>query len=205
MNLTIGSGDIAALMAGKDTESHKSLFRKFISDNSPHYNAFASPIDACRAGAILEDRYLLTLPDNYFSQYKVKSSKMDVFISTIDFAKIDKGLLVDFDELKSIFWNDFVEIIVPLKELTQKEAQDFIKKKFKKYYNQVQDQLFCSELDECNLVFLAVNSYEDKENYSRIIQPNEIAKFRIKRDETTISQIKERGSIFQQIKDFYTK
>ena len=55
----IGSGDIKSLMSGKSTQAHLSLLRRFVSDVKPFYNAKASPIDACRIGAILEDRYLL--------------------------------------------------------------------------------------------------------------------------------------------------
>lgn len=89
----IGSGDIHALMSGKNTKSHIALMQRFVSGIKPYYNAFASPIDALRTGAILENRYLLTLPENYFTQYVVKSNDMDVFKCSIDFAKIEKGNL----------------------------------------------------------------------------------------------------------------
>ena len=78
-----------------------------------------------------------------------------------------------------------------------------LKKKYKNYYNQIQEQLYCTELDECNLVFLSVTTYNDEENYKRDIQPNEYMKVRICRDEAVIEKIKERGQIFQQIKDSY--
>ena len=58
----IGSGDIHSLMAGKDSKAHISLMQRFVSGIKPFYNAKASPIDALRTGAILEDRYLLFLP-----------------------------------------------------------------------------------------------------------------------------------------------
>ena len=48
-----------------------------------------------------------------------------------------------------------------------------------------------------------VYSYDDEENYSRDILPNEVLKVRISRDEEVIERIKERGRIFQQIKDCY--
>ena len=69
----IGSGDVHALMSGKSTKSHAALMQRFVSGVKPRYNAFASPIDALRTGARLEDRYLLTLHDNYFPQYVVQS------------------------------------------------------------------------------------------------------------------------------------
>ena len=70
----IGSGDVHALMMGKDTKGHLALMQRFVSDVIPYYNAKASPIDALRTGAILEDRYFLTLPDGYFCQYVVRPS-----------------------------------------------------------------------------------------------------------------------------------
>ena len=188
----IGSGDIHALMSGKETKSHSSLMQRFVSGVKPNYNAYASPIDALRTGAILEDRYLLTLPDNYFAQYIVTSEEMNVFKCSLDFAKIEKGKLVDFDELKTLALSDYLEFIEP-------------KKKHKSYYNQVQEQLYCTKLESCNLVFLSVTSYDDDYNWNRVIKSNEYCKVRITRDEKAISKITERGLIFQQIKDFYTK
>lgn len=198
--LYIGSGDISALLAGKHTEAHQKLLRRFVSGEIPYYNAKSSPIDACRTGAILEDRYLLTLPNNYFTQVKVVSKEMDVFKCSLDFAKIEGGEVVDFDELKSISINDFIELnyISDYDELVME-----VRKKYKHYYNQVQEQLYCTGLNEANLVFLAVYSYNDEENYNRDIQPNEVLKVRIYRDDEIIATIKERGKIFQQIKDCY--
>ena len=102
ISMYIGSGDVAALLAGMDTQTHQKLLQRFVSGEKPYYNAKASPIDALRTGAILEDRYLLTLPDNFFAQYVVVSKEMDVFKSSLDFAKIENGEVVDFDELKSV-------------------------------------------------------------------------------------------------------
>lgn len=196
----IGSGDITALLSGKSTESHQKLLRRFVSGELPYYNALASPIDACRTGAILEGRYMLTLPDDYFSQVKVASDEMDVFRCSLDFARVEKGKVVDFDELKSISINDFIEINAMQ---DYDELLNAVRKKYKHYYNQVQEQLYCTGLDEANLVFLCVYSYDDEENYTRDIQPNEVLKVRIYRDEEVINMIKERGMIFQQIKDYY--
>ncbi|MCP4141270.1 MAG: hypothetical protein GY755_13470 [Chloroflexi bacterium] len=197
----IGSGDISALMAGKQTQSHTALLQRFVSGVKPYYNAKASPIDACRAGTILEDRYLLTLPDNYFSQYVVQSKGMDVFKCSLDFAKIEGGKVVDFDELKTKSFSDYLEL-EPIKH-DNDLLLSFLKKKHKSYYNQVQEQLYCTELESCNLVFLSVLSYDDEENYSRNIKEGEFIKVRVSRDEKVISAIKERGLIFQQIKDCY--
>ena len=200
----IGSGDIHALMSGKETKSHSSLMQRFVSGVKPNYNAYASPIDSLRTGAILENRYLLTLPDNYFTQYVVTSEEMDVFKCSLDFAKIEKGKLVDFDELKTLALSDYLEFIEPIKH-DNNSLVDYVKKKHKSYYNQVQEQLYCTRLESCNLVFLSVTSYDDSYNWNRVIKSNEYCKVRITRDEKAISKIRERGFIFQQIKDFYTK
>lgn len=203
MNLTIGSGDISALMAGKDTKTFGDLMRKFVDENKPYYNALASPIDALRTGAILEQNYLKLLSDDYFIQYKVTNEDMDVFTSSLDFAKINGGKVVDFDELKTIHLTDYIDYIQPLIPLSQEKQQYVIKKTFKKYYNQIQIQLFCSNLESANLVFLAVDSYDDDENMLREIQENEYAKFRIYRDEKIMSEIKEKANIFQTIKNYF--
>lgn len=200
----IGSGDVHALMSGKESKSHISLMQRFVSGIKPNYNAYASPIDALRTGAILENRYLLTLPDNYFTQYVVESEEMDVFKCSLDFAKIEKGILVDFDELKTIALSDYLEFIEPIKN-DNNALIDYIRKKHKSYYNQVQEQLYCTKLESCNLVFLSVTSYDDNYNWNRMIKPNEYCKVRIHRDKESISRIIERGLIFQQIKNFYTK
>jgi hypothetical protein len=199
--LRIGSGDVKDLLMGKDTKGYQGLFRKFLSDEQVQYNALASPIDALRSGAILEDAYLMTLGDDYFIQHHVVSKEMDCLACTLDFAKINDGKLVDFDELKTMFFPDFIDYIEPLKTKSDFEVLSFLKSKAKVYYNQVQQQLYVTELDSCNLVYLAVLSYDDDENYLRTIRENEIFKIRVYRDEEVISSIKERAKIFQIIKD----
>lgn len=198
----IGSGDVHALMSGKDTASHLNLLRRFVSGVKPYYNAKASPIDALRTGAILEDRYLLTLPENYFTQFVVYSEEMNVFRCSLDFAKIENGKVVDFDELKTVYFSDYLEF----EEIKGSSHQtlSYICKKYKSYYYQIQQQLYCTGLNEANLVFLSVTSYDDDENYNRVIKPNEYFKVRIQRDDATIALIKERGKIFQAIKDCYS-
>jgi len=203
MNLSIGSGDCAALLAGINTKTHQDLFRKFCAEFHPRYNAVASPINALRTGALLEKRYVNTLPDDYFCQVKSTDKDMDVFTSSIDFAKINDGKIVDFDELKTIYLPDFIDIIIPMSEMQGSDYLNVIKKTFKHNYNQVQFQLMCSDLSECNIVFLSVESYNDEENNVRIIEEKDLRKFRIYRDEVVISQIRERGKIFQEIKNYF--
>lgn len=201
MNLVIGSGEVKKILMDKSSKGYQEFLQKFVSNEKVNYNSFASPIDALRTGAILESRYLLTLPENYYCQYKSTFPEMDVFTSSIDFAKIEVGKIVDFDELKTIWLTDFLELIQPLKNKNQKEQTDFLKKKFKDNYEQLQCQLMCSELENANLVFLSVESYVDEVNKNRIIKKTDYVKFRIERDETVISKIKSRGQIFQLIKN----
>ena len=196
----IGSGDVAAMMAGKDTKAYLALMQRFVSNEIPVRNAKESPIDALRTGAILEDRFLLTLDDCYFSQYFVQSEYMDVFKATLDFAKLDGGKVVDFIELKTVGFNDYLTMIEPIRD-DNEALLDFLKKKHKNYYNQIQEQLYCTELERAHLCFLSVTSYDDEENYTRIIKPHEYTIVEVERDEKVIDAICERGIIFQRIKD----
>lgn len=192
----IGSGDVAFLMAGITTKTHLSLLARFCSGEIPYYNAKLSPIDACRAGAILEDRFLLTLPDNYFPQYKTESTEMDVLRCSLDFAEIENGRLKSAIELKTVWFEDIVTI---------DPTVEYVKKKYPKYYNQIQEQLYCTNLNEITLIFIPVYTYSDEVNQERIIDDSEKITITIHRDEITIEAIKERAKIFQTIKDYYTK
>lgn len=200
----IGSGDIHALMAAKNSKTHAALMQRFVSGVKPYYNAYASPIDALRTGAILEDRFLSTLPDDYFSQYVVESDDMDIFKCSLDFARIEGGKVDEFIELKTLSFSDYIEFVEPIKA-DNDALVEFVRKKHKSYYYQVQEQLYCTGLHDCRIAFLSVTSYDDEENYLRDIQPNEYTFVRINRDEAAIDEIKERGMIFQQIKNFYAK
>lgn len=198
----IGSGDIHALMSGMQTKSHAQLLQRFVSGVKPYYNAFASPIDALRTGAILENRFLLTLSDDWFSQHVVVSEEMDVFKCSLDFARLWDGKVTEFIELKTLSFGDFLENIEPIKE-DNPALLSFLKKKHKSYYNQVQEQLYCTGLSAGCLVFLAVESYDDEENLNRNIEEREYCRITVPRDEEAIGRIKERGRIFQTIKDYY--
>lgn len=205
MVLTIGSGQIDKLMMSTTTKGYQDLLRFFVADERPYWNSFNSPIDALRTGAILEYNYLNTLPFNYVFQKKAQSKEMDVFISSIDFAKIENDKIVDFDELKTMFLPDFQSSIIPYAGEPEEIYLPMIKKNYKKNYQQIQNQLFCTKLESANLVFLAVKSYDDEENQIREILPNEIVKFRIKRDDEFISEMKEKGRFFQDIKDHFSE
>jgi len=198
----VSSGDTKALLSGLQTKAQAKLMQKFVSGEKPNWNSFNSPIDALRTGTILEDRYSLILPDNYFSQYKSVCKDMDVLTCRIDFGKVEKGNLVDFEELKTCNFSDYLKF----EELIINDANllDYVKKHYKDNYNQIQEQLLCSGLDSAKIVFLAVYSYDDEVNYKRDIQENEYIKIKVPRDEKIISKIKERAHIFQTIKDYYS-
>ena len=85
------------------------------------------------------------MPDNYFTQYVVRSDEMNVFKCSLDFACIDKGKLTDFDELKTLYLSDYLDFIEPIKH-DNKALIEYVKKKHKAYYYQVQEQLFCTHL-----------------------------------------------------------
>lgn len=201
--LTIGSGDVGKLLMKRTAKGYHELWRKFLDENPPHYNAKASPIKALRTGAILETVYVKTLPDDYYCQVKSTFEEMDVFTSSIDFAKLEAGKVVDFEELKTIFFTDYIELVKPICDLPENERIISLKKHFKANYRQIQFQMMCSGLERAKLCFLSVEEYDDEVNESRLIEDKDVSKFVIPRDEEVISSIKKAGEPFQQIKDHF--
>lgn len=198
--LYIGSGDVHALMMGRTSAGYLRLLQRFVSGIVPHYNALASPIDALRTGAILEERFFQTLPFEWFPQYRVQSDEMDVFRASLDFAKLDEGRVVDFIELKTVNLDEYIENIQPIVD-DNDALLEFLRRKRPSYYNQIQEQMYCAGLDVAHLVFLSVTSYDDAENYARDIKDNEYVMVTVPRDNDTINEIKEKGKLFQTIRD----
>lgn len=198
--LYIGSGDVHALMMGRTSAGYLRLLQRFVSGIVPHYNALASPFDALRTGAILEERFYQTLPFEWFPQYRVQSDEMDVFRASLDFAKLDEGRVVDFIELKTVNLDEYIENIQPIVD-DNDALLEFLKRKRPSYYNQIQEQMYCAGLDVAHLVFLSVTSYDDAENYARDIKDNEYVMVTVPRDNDTINEIKEKGKLFQTIRD----
>lgn len=198
--LYIGSGDVHALMMGRTSAGYLRLLQRFVSGIEPHHNALASPIDALRTGAILEERFFQTLPFEWFPQYRVQSDEMDVFRASLDFAKLDEGRVVDFIELKTVNLDEYIENIQPIVD-DNDALLEFLRRKRPSYYNQIQEQMYCAGLDVAHLVFLSVTSYDDAENYTRDIKDNEYVMVTVPRDNDTISEIKEKGKLFQTIRD----
>lgn len=199
-SMYIGSGDVAALLMGKNTKTHQALLKRFVSGVIPYYNALASPIDQFRTGAILEERMLRQLPDDYFAQYKIVCQEMDVFKASLDFAKISEGQIVEFIEMKTIWWEEFGEL---KKKIDEGNPLEYILKKRKHEYNQVQEQLLCTGLSKGKIRYTSVSTYDDSENWLRVFAPSDYVDVEIDRDEKVIDLIKERGKIFQLIKDAY--
>lgn len=200
MNLYIGSGDTSALLSGLNTQAYQKLWAKFVSEEPPYYNAKASPIDALRTGAILEERYSLILDDSYFCQVKVICKESDALRSSLDFAQIQGGEVLTFEELKCIFFNDYLEFMEFRED--EKALTDYAKKYYKSYFNQVQFQLLCTGLTSAKNVYVPVYSYVDEENYNRDILETETIKVTIERDEAIIQKIFERAKPFQYLKDY---
>ena len=105
--------------------------------------------------------------------------------------------------MKTVSFDEYYDKIVPLESDSEKLA--YVRKYKKHYYNQVQEQLYCSGLDQATLAFLCVFEYNDEKNWNREIKDNEITRVTIPRDDTVIDQIKSRGEIFQRIKDYHIK
>lgn len=199
----IGSGDVIQLMQAKQTSGFQKLLTRFTSGEVPYYNAKNSPIDACRAGAILEDRFYLTLGDDWYPQVKVISKEMDVFKASLDFSRIEKGKVAEFIEMKTLKAEKFIKLRDTLAIMDDNKYVNYAKKSFKKYYNQIQEQLLCSELNSAKLMFVCTNTYDDNVNYKRIITDEDLIFIEIPRDEAKISEIKEKGKLFQEIKDYF--
>lgn len=198
----LGSGDTTALLSGIDTKGHLSLLQRFVSDVKPNYNAKASPIDALRIGAILEERYISQFDDdNFYPQVTAVCPFMDVFICHLDIAKVEAGKITEFIEVKTVGFVDFQEMIL----MTDDELLAHVKKAYKNYYNQVQQQLMCTGLQTAEIHFIQVIDYDDDNNYERVINPFEVIKCRIDADPDVAAKIAERGQIFQNMKDYFNK
>lgn len=195
----IGSGDVAALLSGKGTKTHAKLLQRFVSGLKPIYNAYNSPIDALRTGQILEDRFSLIVEDGFYPQYHSVCEELNVLKASLDFAKIENGNVVDFIELKTKWFAEYIK----LGTMSDVEKMAYVLRYHKANYNQVQEQLLCTGLESGRLGFLAVYSYEDEINYARDIKEGEYMFITIERDEAVIEKIKSRAKPFQQIKDYY--
>ena len=204
MKLFIGSGDTKDLLSGLRSKAYNKLWERYVAIDKPNYNAFASPIDALRTGAILEERFYYAIDDKYLKQYKVINPDMDASKSTIDFAEVEQNRVVDFIELKSAWLTDFQEIY-KLKGSSTDEYMNYLlsNSQYRQNVEQVQKQLFDTGLQSGLLCYLEVQTYNDEINRQRYIQKDEYVMFRIYRYELKINRIKERLTPFQQLKDYF--
>lgn len=201
MKLSIGSGDVKSIMMGKKTKGYQDFVRSFVSDEIQVFNSYASPIDALRTGKILEDRFAEHI-EGYYQDVKVRSKIHDVMAASLDFGKFQDGKVVDAIELKTMWLADYLEYISPLKG-NNDALVAYLKKEAKIYYNQVQHQLFVSELEECNFCYLSCQSYDDEFNYKYQITENDYTMFRVKRDQEVIDKILKEVEFFQNIKNHF--
>lgn len=195
--MRIGSGQTTKLLQKRDTKGFKDLIAEFVSDKENYPDSLKSPINAFRAGAILEEVMYKYLPDEYLPQIRVKSKIYDVMTSTLDFAVIENRKVIKFKEMKSINFEDF------LKLNSSKSKIEYVKQKYRSYYNQVQQQLFVTDLSEAILMFIPVyDSSNDTENWNRIIEPFEIIEVNIQKDDRVQLLIEERAIFFQSLKNY---
>ncbi|MDL2211861.1 hypothetical protein LJB88_03180 [Erysipelotrichaceae bacterium OttesenSCG-928-M19] len=193
---TIGSGQTKYLLSkNKESKTYKKFLSQFFGIEKVVYNAYASPIDAARIGQITEDRYYEQMDDGWFTQTKVVNKDMNVLIASLDVSKLVNGKVIDFEEVKSLFFIEFIEL----------DEDTDIKVKFKNYYNQIQHQLLCSGLNEATLTFICVYDYNDEEAYKRVIEDKDIKKYKISRDEDVFNQIIENAKPFQLMKNYLEK
>lgn len=198
--MRLGSGDTTNLLQGVNTKGFRKLLSEFIIDEPAYRNALNSPIHALRTGAILEEVMYKFLPDVYMTQVRAVNKDYDVLTSTLDFAIIEKGEVKEFIEMKSINFDDFISLHASVNRL------QYVKKNYKNYYNQTQQQLLVTGLEYCTLLFLIVyDENNDFENWNREIKESEIIRITITRDINVINRIINRVKIFQQIKNYFNE
>lgn len=198
-SMYLGSADTPALLADVQTKANQALLRRFVSGCTPVYNALASPIDALRTGAILEER-MAEIVEDYLPQFRVIDEEMNVFRATLDFAHLEGGEVINFIEQKTIWWEEFAEL---MEAKEQGRELDYILKNRKHEFQQVQQQIMCTGVNFGTMRFVSVYTYDDDVNRTRDIQPYEWTDVVIRPDDKIIKAIRRRGEIFQKIKDEY--
>jgi hypothetical protein len=202
-SMTIGSGDVNALLADKATKTHQALLARFTSGVVQRRNPFHPNVPPqFRTGAILETVYFSSLPkEKYIPQYKVRCEQMDVLAATLDFGKVCGGNLVDFIEFKTEWYETF-DLLTEFRN-NEIGAVKFIKRYHRADYNQIQHQMLCAGFKEATLTRMRVTRYDDAYNRSRRVKPDDTMDIRIRRDDEVIERILERATIFQAIRDYY--
>lgn len=194
--MRIGSGNIKDLLQDRNSKGFKKLLIDFIKDEPINRNALNSPIQQFRTGAILEEVMYKSMPENYMAQVRVKSDLFDIMTCTLDFALLDKGKVTYFVEMKTLNFDSFISLYSASNRL------EHIKKYYKSYYNQVQEQMLVTGLKTCTIMFVVVLSDDDNDNWNRVFKKEDIVNVVVPFDEMVGNKIIERISFFQQIKDF---
>lgn len=194
--MRIGSGNVKDLLQDVNTKGFKKLLIDFIQDEPQNRNALNSPITQFRTGAILEEVMYKYMPDIYMAQVRVKSKEYDIMTCTLDFALLEKGEVTYFVEMKTLNFDSFITLYSTANKL------DYVKKHYKSYYNQVQEQMLVTGLKTCTIMFVVVLSDNDNENWNRVFKKEDIVNVVVPFDEKVGNKIIERIKFFQQIKDF---
>lgn len=194
--MRIGSGHVKDLLQGVETKGFKDLLVKFIKDEPENRNALNSPIQQFRTGAILEEVMYKSMPDSYMAQVRMQSKDYDIMTCTLDFALLDKGKVTYFVEMKTLNFDSFISLYSTANKL------DYVRKYYKSYYNQVQEQMLVTGLKSCTIMFVVVLSDDDNENWNRVFNKEDIVNVVIPFDQKVGDKIIERIKFFQQIKDY---
>lgn len=194
--MRIGSGNVKDLLQDTKTKGFKNLLIDFIKDEPQYRNALNSPIQQFRTGVILEEVMYKSMPDNYMAQVRVQSKEYDIMTCTLDFALLDKGKITYFVEMKTLNFDSFISLFSATNKL------DYVKKHYKSYYNQVQEQMLVTGLKTCTIMFVVVLSDDDNDNWNRVFKKGEKLDVVIPFDKKVGDKIIERIKFFQQIKDF---
>lgn len=194
--MRIGSGNVKDLLQDVNTKGFKKLLIDFIQDEPQNRNALNSPITQFRTGAILEEVMYKYMPDIYMAQVRVQSKEYDIMTCTLDFALLEKGEVTYFVEMKTLNFDSFITLYSTANKL------DYVKKHYKSYYNQVQEQMLVTGLKTCTIMFVVVLSDNDNENWNRVFNKEDIVNVVVPFDEKVGNKIIERIKFFQQIKDF---
>ena len=195
--MRIGSGNTKDLLQDVKTKGFKNLLISFIKDEPEHRNALNSTTPQFRTGAILEEVMYKKMPDCYLPQVRVQSKDFDSLTCTLDFAIMEKGSVLYFVEMKSLNFDSFIALYSAENKL------DFVKKHYKSYYNQVQEQMLVTGLKTCTLMFVVVyDENNDAANWNRTFGKDEIINIAVPFDKEVGDKIIERVGFFQLIKDF---
>ncbi len=194
--MRIGSGHVKDLLQGVETKGFKDLLVKFIKDERENRNALNSPIQQFRTGAILEEVMYKSMPDSYMAQVRMQSKDYNIMTCTLDFALLDKGKVTYFVEMKTLNFDSFISLYSTDNKL------DYVRKYYKSYYNQVQEQMLVTGLKSCTIMFVVVLSDDDNENWNRVFNKEDIVNVVIPFDQKVGDKIIERIKFFQQIKDY---